>query len=275
MVAISGNFNSFNALLQLNRAQNGQDDAILRLSDGNRIQDAEDDPSGLAISGKLRSEIKSIQHLKRTHFEGVSSIQLADANLEELSGMLSRISELATQAASELSLSGQASAALNSEFNQIIQQIDDLDEHLRFNDIPLFGANPASFTIPADVDPLNTSEDIVINFSSFSAATLGLGGADLSTPTNASAILPLMDNIIQGVSRKRGNLAAMQRRLEENMDNLDERMVALQDQDIAIRGTDVATETVNLTRQDILNRSNLSVIAQTNLNPDRVFQLLN
>lgn len=276
MVAISGQFGAFNGLLQLRRAQLGQDQSIARLSNGERIQKAEDDPSGLAISNKLQSEVKTLKHLKRSHFEGVSAIQLADGNLEELTNMLTRAAELATQAASDVAWADGTAAptAMNAEFRQIVQQIDQLNSGLRFNDVPLFGSSPASFSIPVDADPSGSSESITVNFSSFSSTALGISGSDLLSTANAGALLTVIDSVIENVSRKRGNLAAAQRRLQDNMDNLDTHMVELDRQNTAIRDTDIATETVNLSRYQILNRSNLAVISQTNLDPDRIFQLL-
>ena len=277
MVAISGTFGSFNALMNLQRSQAAEAQTIARLTNGERIQSAADAPTQLALANDLRSEILSLRSLKRSHFEGVTAIQLADENLEQVTNSLYRAAELATQAGSTTN-GGDNSApkqALNIEFQEILADINQLNDSMRYNEVSLFASGGASFTVNATTDLSGGGLDsITVTFSSFDTTTLGLTGTDLLTLANANTVIDTVVNAIETLSRQRGRLGATQQRLVDNMDNIDEKVFELTEQEIDIRGADAADESVNLTRYDIINRSNISVLAQSGLNPDSVFQLL-
>ncbi len=277
MVAISGSFGSFNALMNLKKSEEGRDNTILRLSNGERIQRVEEDVSGMSISNNLRSEIKALRETRRAHFDGISSIQLADGQLEEVSTVLARISELATQAASTThgTDNGLNKQALDVEYQQLLADIDQLNSNLRFNEITLFGSTGSTLLVNTDPDVTQASDQISITFSSFSTSALGMAGTDVLTTSSASTVLITAATALDAISRQRGRLGAMQKRLELNLGELGTRMEHLQAIETGIRETNIPEETVNLTKFDILNRSSLSVLAQTGLEPDRVFQLLN
>jgi len=277
MVAISGQFNSFNALLNLKRSQQGETDTIARLSNGERIQESQEDPRGLELSNNLRSEVRALMQNKRAHFDGITAIQLADDSLEEVTNTLARIAELATQAASE-TMGGDNSPpklSLDLEYQELLAQIDDLNNHLKFNDTTLFTSGGASFVVNATPHLGNAgSEEITVTFSSFAVTELGLVGTDLRTLASSDAVLTTVDAAIETISRQRGRLGAVQTRLVTNMDSIDKNIIGVQEQEVNIRETEIARETVNLTRYQILNRSNIAVISQANLNVDQVLGLL-
>ncbi len=277
MVAISGQFSSFNALLNLKRAQEGQTNTIARLSNGERIQSAHEDPSGLELSNNLRSDIRSLMQNKRAHFDGVTAIQLADESLEEVTNSLARIGELATQAASE-TMGGDNSPpklSLDLEYQELLAEIDDLNNHLKFNNVTLFTSGGVSFVVNATPHLGNSAtEEITVTFSSFTAADLGLAGTDLRTLVSSDAVLTTVEAALETISRQRGRLGAVQTRLIKNMDAIDDNILGTQEQEVTIRETEVAEETVNLAKYQILNQSNIAVLGQANLNVDQVLGLL-
>lgn len=276
MVAISGGFNSFNALLDLRRAEKRQEQSILRLSTGEHIQRAEDAPAELSISNNLRSEVKALKQLKRAHYDGINAINLGDAQLEEVSNLLYRVGELATQAASSVAGDdfSRLKADMNLEYQELLQQIDQLNTDLKLNDRALFFSS-VSFDVAATVhidDP--GVEQTSINFSSFSTTILNLAGTDLNTSANADVVLQNTSLAIDSLSRQRGRLGAVQKRLRVNFDSIDQHITNTQGLDAQIRDANVSTETVSLTKSQIMSRSAISVIAQSQLSPDRVFQLI-
>jgi flagellin len=276
MVAISGQFTTFNALLQLQRADRNEQVAFNRLSSGERIQEAADDPTGLALADDLRSEIRALRETKRANFDGVTTIQLADENLEEVTRRLYRIAELAQQAAST-TLGGDGTEynqSIDLEYQELLREIDQTNDALRFNDITLFGSSGTTFTVNATTDQAGPVETIDLTFSSFSTTVLGLVGTDLTTIAGADNVIATVGSAIETISRQRGRLGTVQERLERNMEQLDLRLIESQDRELEIRGTSIDKEVTDLARFQILKQSNVAAIAQSNLNVDRVFQLI-
>ncbi|CAM2067774.1 Flagellin [Sulfidibacter corallicola] len=276
MVAISSFFGADNALLRLQSSERNINRSLERLSSGERILEAADDRLDLQIANNLRSEIRSYSVLKRDHFDSMNFIQVADGHLEEMSNVLTRITELATEAASGTTGPDNSNAklALDAEFQSLLEDIDQINDEVRFSNVTVFGSAGTTMRVNLTIDAADPTETLIVTTSTISTTALGLAMGDLTTELTAGNALTAAKAAIEQVNRQRGRLGAMAVRINENMDFIDERIINMQDQESLIRDTDIAEETVALTKFQILNQSNVSVMAQANLNVNQVLSLL-
>ncbi len=275
MVAISHLFGSHNALLNFRRAQQDETRAIDRLTTGERINRANEAPGDLAISNNLRSEIMSLRQARRVHFEAVSAIQIADDTLEQASTLLTRAAELAVQAASTAVAADNSPAkvALDAEFQEIKEQLDQLNDTVKFNETSLFGSG-ATITVNTATAPVDALEQATIRTSSFSTAVLGIAALTIADEAGADQAAVIAQTAIETLSRQRGRLGAVQERLTRNMDYLAVEIERLTENESLIRDIDVAAEATALTKAQIATQSGLAAVAQANLSAESVFQLL-
>ena len=277
MSSVSSQFGAFNALVNLRRGQAGEGQSLGRLSSGERIQRAHEDSVNLSISNNLRAEIKAYRQVRANNFEGVNTIQIADGALDEVVNVMTRIAELAEQAANEATGGPDGSPTrqtFDTEYQELLTQIDYINDNTRFNDITLFGSAGSSFVVNLNPDVVGSADQLTVTTSSFSTLMLGMAGTAIDTVAGATAVVDLALEAISQLGRQRGRLGALEERLAGNLDHISQQIVARQDAETQVRETDIAEETVNLTRYQILNQSNLAVMSQANLSQDRVLQLL-
>lgn len=276
MVAVSTHYDSTSALRLLNRSQSKLETTLNRLSSGKRLTQASDDPIDLSISKNLQSEIRSLNALKRTHFDGFNFVSLADGSLSEVTNVLERIAELAEQAASDTSGSdgSRSKAALDLEYQSLLGDIDQLNDQLRYNGLTVFGSTGATYVVNMTTEIDGPFEQITMTTSSFSTTALNLNATDINTSAGASLVLERALTAIEDLSRQRARLGIHAQRIEENMGVIDDKVISLEDQKMRISDADIAQETINLTKYQIMNQSNLAVISQANLSVENVFRLL-
>ncbi|MDJ0836984.1 MAG: flagellin [Acidobacteriota bacterium] len=276
MASVATNFRAFDALVQFNRVDEGINKSLSKLSSGVRLEKSADDVVDFNTSDNIRAEIRELRSLRRANFDGTSVIQLADGTLQEATNILTRIIELGMRSATgtlgaDNSFSKQANDA---EYQDLLAELDQLNERANFNDLQLFGTG---LSYPVNLEPAlaaGGSDQVTITTTPFDTTTLGLAGTDLLTTANGDVVLAAAEAAIDNLSRQRGQLGAIQKRLIDNMDTLDIRVANLQEQESRLRDTDIATETVQLTRLQLQSQSNVSVMAQANLTSEAVFQLL-
>lgn len=276
MVAISQNFGSRNALYNLTRSNNTQSDTLVRLSSGVRLQESADDPSVFAIANDLRSEVKSMRQMRTSQFQSMSAIEVAHSNLDVAINTLTRAAELATQAAST-AVAGDNSfnkQILDTEYQDLLAQVDQLNDTAAFNDLTLFGSVGATFTVNLTLDASSPSEQLTVTTQPFRGADLGLAGTSLDTAANADAALTQLTASIENLTRQQGALGAQQRRISLNLDAVMNRISELTYQEAQIYDADVARETVTLTKTQILTQSNVAVMAQGNISAERALSLI-
>lgn len=277
MVAISSNFTPYDALRNLQRTQRQADQSVLRLSSGLRLNQAADDPADMAFSNNLRGEIKAMTALQRSHFDGLGFIDIATDQIEQAILSLERVVELAEYAASGTSGSdfSDAKLAMDLEYQELLQEIDQLNSELRYNDNTVFGSSGFAFDVNLKTEVANSILDQVsITTSTFSVDRLNLTGTDLITSVNASQVLAIAMSAIEFLSRQQGRLGTEGKRLQLNLEDLDIRLFEAQNQEANLRDVDIADETVRLTKAQILSEAATAVLAQANLDPARVFALL-
>ena len=266
---IQNNVEAFNAHRMLSGSSDKAAKAMERLSSGYRINRGADDAAGLAISEKLRSQIRGLGQAQRNAQDGVSLVQTAEGSLNEVHNMLQRVRELAVQYQNG-TLNSTDQSAIQNEANQLAKEIARIGESAKFNGISLLNATDTiSFQVGAD----DTDEITVSKFSVSASVVSGTSSTAtfcLSTITGAGGI----DEKITNVAAARGTFGAVQNRLEYTLANLatyNENLVASESR---IRDVDMAQEMVNFSKLQILQQAGTAMLAQANQSPQGVLSLL-
>jgi flagellin len=288
--SVVNNLASINALNRLTRTNVGLTKTLERLSSGLRINSAADDASGLAIADGLRADVSALNQAVRNANDGISVVQVADGALAEISSLLQRAVSLAEQAASDTSGedSGDAKAALNDEYQEILREINRISLTVDFNGRVLFGTSGATFDVQVGASATQANNQITLTTSALEAVGSGTGalgltgsGSGISVTTTAlqtkaggQAELTLLRSAIDDISSRRGDLGAALNRLEATVSVVSIQAQNLQAAESQVRDADVAAEIVNLTKFQVLNQTGLSALAQANLSSQSVLSLL-
>jgi flagellin len=237
-----------------------------KLSSGYRINRAADDAAGLGISESMRSQIRGLAQAQRNIQDGVSMVQTAEGNLDEVHSMLQRIRELAVQFKNG-SIDQTARTSIQNEVNQLSSEIDRIGAQAQFNGIHLLdGSATVSFQVGA-----NDAEQIGITFLNLSNAV----GTDYSTLTASNNTdISEIDAAITAVSAARGEMGAVQNRLDHTLSVSAAYQENLTSAESRIRDVDMAEEMVNLTKMQVLQQAGTAMLAQANQQPQSVLKLL-
>ncbi len=269
---INTNTASLNAQRNLTQSTNQLQRSLERLSSGLRITRASDDAAGLAISERLRAEVRSLQQAQRNGLDGISLLQVGEGALNEVSGNLIRMRELAIQSANGTLGTGERTA-LNSEFQLLISEIARVSAVTEFNGTKLLdGTAP---TINFQIGANNTGDD-QISVTGVNATSSGLGVSSLTVanPTGASAAIAALDTAIDSVSTLRSTFGTAQNRLESAIRSIAVSVENTAAAESRIRDVDVAAETAILTRNQVLQQAGISVLAQANVSSQSALALL-
>ncbi len=252
-----------------------------KLSSGYKVNRAGDDAAGLAISEKMRAQITGLDAAQKNAKDGVSLVQTAEGALTEVHDMLNRMVYLATQSANGTYDDTIDRAALNEEVTQLNAEIDRIAETANFNGTKLLdGTFSGTFQIG---DTNEANNQLTVTISKMDSATIG-SSIDISDLSGAqNAITALKGDLATGgtnkgainlVSEARAKLGAVQNRLEHTINNLGVMEENIQDAESTIRDTDVAEEMMDYTKNNILIQSAQAMLAQANMMPQGVLQLL-
>ncbi len=241
-----------------------------RLSSGLRIASAADDAAGLAISERMRSQIRSLTVAGRNAQDGVSLSQTAEGALHEVSNVLVRMRELALQSTNG-TVSSTDRATIDVEFQEMIAEIDRIAQQADFNGIPLLDGSSTSVTVQVGID---TGETITITLDDMQAAALAISNEDVTTSGTADSALAVIDTAIDSVNVVRGGLGASQNRIESALRSILATRENLSAAESRIRDVDVASETADLTRNSIMQQAAVSVLQQANVQPQIALSLL-
>ena len=266
MASILNNFGSLSSSRRLGQTERSLGNVINRLSTGSRINRASDDAAGLQISNNLRADLKIFGQARRNANVGLGITNIANGSLKQASGLLQRASEIATQAASGTT-STEGRDALNSEFQEILGQLDTLGG-VKFDGQDIFGTT-TSVKVGEDA-----GQEIDIQVDALSAASTGLAGDDLLSEGNADTALSNIQNALDSVSSSQGRLGAIQQRLDTTINSLSITSENIQAAESQIRDADVAEEVVNLTKLQILSKTGNNAIVQSNIQAKNVLSLL-
>lgn len=237
----------------LNNAAAGK--SMEKLSSGLRINRAADDAAGLAVSEKMRGQIRGLEQAQKNVQDGVSFVQTAEGAMNEVSSMLTRMKELNVQKATGTYSSGDK-ANIDVELNELGSQIKSIMTDTKFNGIAI--------TSGASIQSNDAAQKIAIG---------KIIVTDFNALTKASS-LTTIEKAITSVSTERAKLGAVQNRLEYTSNNLGTTVENLSASESRIRDTDMASEMVNLTKNNILLQAAQSMLAQANSQPQGVLSLL-
>lgn len=277
-MTIVTNVASLNAQRNLATTQFNLSRSIGRLSSGLRINTAGDDAAGLAISEKLKSQIRSMAQAERNANDGVSMLQTAEGAMNEISGILTRMRELAVQSANG-TMGTQERSFIQTEFIQLRSEIDRIADVTEFNGRTLLNGNAGTLSFQVGINS-GSNYQITTTVDDLNAAVLGFGAGssvgDLAVTTagRSLAALRVLDNAISDVSDARADLGGVQNRLQVTIANLASARENLSAANSRIRDVDVADETAALTRSNILMQAGVSVLAQANQVPALALSLL-
>lgn len=245
-----------------------------RLSSGLRINSAKDDAAGLAISESLKSQIRSFTVAERNAGDGISMAQTAEGAMGEIHNVLGRMRELAVQA-SNGSLTQTDRDFLQTEFSVLQGEIGRIQGAAKFNGKAVASAATESVTLQVGLDD-NSNDQITINLGGVGLTTVSGASTSLSGATagNALASLSNIDTAISNVSEARANFGASMNRLEVAQSSIQTMRLNLSAANSRIADVDVASETANLSRNQVLTQAGISVLAQANQLPQLAFGLL-
>lgn len=257
---------------------------IEKLSSGERINRAGDDASGLAVSEKMRSQIRGLNQASRNISNGVSFIQATEGYLQETTDILQRVRELAVQSANGI-YSDEDRMQIQVEVSQLVSEVDRIASQAQFNGMNIltgsFAADSASGRIMQFQIGANVDQNARVFIGTMTAQALGLkgvqgadGGISISTPDMANMAINSVDQALLIVSKQRADLGAYQNRFEMAADGVNVAAENLQAAESLIRDTDMASEMVNFAKNQILTQSGTAMLAQANSQSQSVLALL-
>ena len=273
---INHNMNAMNAhrMMAGNNINSGK--SMEKLSSGLRINRAGDDAAGLAISEKMRGQIRGLDQGSRNAQDAISLIQTAEGALNETHSILQRMREVSVQSSTATNTTVER-AALKTEFTQMQSELTRIGTQTEFNTKTLMagafsGATAAlKFQVGANKD-----QTIDLNIKTMTATGLKVNAASakIDTATNAQLAITSVNSAIASVSTERANLGSVQNRLEHTINNLNTASENLQSSESRIRDVDMAKEMMSFSKNNILSQAAQAMLAQANQQPQGVLQLL-
>jgi flagellin len=258
--------------------------SIEKLSSGQKINRAGDDASGLAVSEKMRSQIRGLNQANRNIQNGVSFIQSTEGYLQETQDILQRVRELAVQSANGI-YSDEDRMQIQVEVSQLVSEVDRIASQAQFNGMNMLTGSFAKESVSGRVMQFqigaNMDQNTRVYIGTMTAQALGLKGAQgtdeqlsISTPESANASIGTLDNALKIVSKQRADLGAYQNRFEMAAQGVGVAAENLQAAESRIRDTDMASEMVEYTKNQILTQSGTAMLAQANSQSQNVLALL-
>jgi flagellin len=249
---------------------------IEKLSSGQRINRAADDASGLAVSEKMRSQVRGLNQAERNIQNGVSFIQTTEGYLQETQDILQRVRELSVQSANGI-YTEEDRQQIQVEVSQLIDEIDRVASHAQFNTMNLltgrFAENGGTQSMRLHVGA-NMDQFQEIYIGDMSATALEVKGIELTDMDKANAAIGTLDSALQKVSKQRADLGGYQNRFEEAAKGVAIAAENLQASESRIRDADMASEVVSFTKNQILSQAGNAMLAQANVQTQGVLQLL-
>jgi flagellin len=273
-LTVQTNVASLEAQKNLVKNTNALQKSFNRLSSGFRINSAADDAAGLAISESMKSQIRSYTVAERNASDGISMAQTAEASLGDVHDVLGRMRELGMQA-SNGSVTSTDRGYMQTEFSLLQKEVSRIQGSAKFNNKDLITGATASLTFQVGLN--NSSNDQIsvqfggLNLTTLLASTTKIGGTSTSS---ALASLSTIDTAIGTVSSSRSKFGAAMNRLDVATSNIQTMRLNLSAANSRIRDVDVASETSNMSRNQVLTQAGISVLAQANQLPQQAFGLI-
>ena len=279
---INHNMSSLYADRVLNISNDSITKNMEKLSSGERINRAGDDASGLAVSEKMRSQIRGLNQASKNIMNGVSFIQTTEGYLQETTDILQRVRELAVQSANGI-YSDEDRMQIQVEVSQLVAEVDRIASQAQFNGMNMLtgrfgqeGGAIMQIQVGANVD-----QNTRVYIGTMTATSLGLKGAQgseegisIATPESANLVIATIDEALKNVNKQRADLGAYQNRFEMAAKGVNIAAENTQAAESRIRDTDMASEMVEFTKNQILTQAGTAMLAQANSQSQTVLGLL-
>ena len=267
---INNNLMAMNTTRQLGINSENSSKSMEKLSSGYRINRAGDDAAGLAISEKMRAQIRGLNRASRNAQDGISLIQTTEGALGEAQNILQRMRELAIQGASG-TLTDEDAAEIGKEYAALKAELEDIAQNTDFNGIRMLAEGAGNVTLQVGA---NSGEIMTVTAFDLETEIEALAADDIDSVGDAEAEITKLDDVIKDVFSARAQLGAEQNRLEYKIKNLNTSSENLQAAESRIRDVDMATEMMEFTKNDILQQAAMAMLAKANQAPQGVLQLL-
>ncbi|MGG2108600.1 flagellin [Lysinibacillus pakistanensis] len=259
-------------LNNMNRHYDTMSRAMLRISSGYRINSAADDPAGLAISEKMRAQIRGLNMAAKNIQDGISLVQTAEGALNETHDMIQRMRELAIEAAND-TLTDDDRQKLELEFQELKKEIQRISTDTEFNTKTLLNGDHATKGIKIQAGA-NSGQNIELFINGMGSEALGLKDASIATQEDADKAISTMDEALKQVSNERSRLGAYQNRLEHAYNANVNTAENLQAAESRIRDADIAKEMMNMVKAQILMQASQYVLAMHMQQAQSILKLL-
>lgn len=279
---INHNISAMITQSSLYQADKSMGKSLEKLSTGLRVNRASDDAAGLAVSERLRSQVRGMGRAKMNAQDGIALLQIAEGAANEIDAVLQRQRELAVQASSD-TLTSTDRSYLDLEFKQLSDEIDRITSSTQYNTMTLldgtgFGAGTAGSVLHIGANA-KAADEILVHIGSISTGSIGMstggtGAVGVSLQASATSAITAVDSALDEVNRLRADLGSYINRLEHTINNIANQEFNTQDAEARIRDVDFATETTQFTRNQILVQSSTAMLSQANAKPQSVLSLL-
>lgn len=247
-----------------------------KLSSGESINRAGDNASGLAVSEKMRSQIRGLNQASRNTRDGISMLQVAEGYMQETTGILQRIRELAIQSANGV-YSDEDRSYIQVEVSQLVSEIDRISSSAQFNGMNLLTGRYSEDGILLHVGA-NMDQEFSVRLGNVSATALNLKNEQdtisIATAEEANTTIGTIDEALKTVLKNRADIGAAQNRLEASDRCINVAAENLQASESVIRDTDIAKQMVEYTRDQILMQSGVAMLAQSQIDSNMVLKIL-
>ena len=273
-MVVQHNLTAMNSNRMLGITTSSQAKSTEKLSSGYKINRAADDAAGLAISEKMRRQVRGLTQASANAQDGISVVQTAEGALAEVHDMLQRMNELAVKAANDTNQSTDRDY-IQSEINNLVSEINRVKQTTTFNEASLLNGTFTNKRLQVGAETA-TANAITISITSMSASSIGVQATavKVSSYTKALSAISAIKYALRSVSTQRSELGSVQNRLEHTIKNLDNVIENTQSAESQIRDTDMATEMVKYSNNNILAQAGQAMLAQANQSNQGVLSLL-
>jgi len=272
-LVINTNLASLSARGSLDAVTTRLEKNFAHLSTGLRITTAADDAAGLAISERMRAQIRSLSQAQRNANDGISMVQVGEGAMNEMDSILIRMRELAIEA-NNGTVSASDRDTLNQEFTSLIAEIDRIARSTQFNGVNMLDGSTVNVVFQVGANNVTNVDTLSVGLVSVLASDFGITALDIGSAGSPTTAITGIDAAIDVVVAARGDLGALQNRLQSTITNLGVSVENLTAAESRIRDVDVASESAELTRNSILQQASIAVLAQANVQPQNALQLL-
>jgi flagellin len=276
-LAINTNAGSLTAQRNLSKVSRGLTESISRLSSGVRIDSAADNAAGMAVSENMRAQLKGFQQAMRNANDGVAVLQTAESGYQSISDLLIRMRELAVQSAND-SLSDTERGFLDTEFEDLISEIDRVSAVVEYNGIKLLDGTAGSAgdgNMTFQVGTRNTNEDrISIKLELQDSSALNMTAQEIGSQLGAQNAIDAIDQALEDLSDDRAVIGSTINTLNMAVDELGATIENYGNAMSQIKDTDMAEESASFAKSNVLQQAGVAMLSQANQTPNLVLRLL-